>query len=251
MARKTSPGRGKSLSRLHGRGVATYICDRGIKANLPGMISRAGLRKTAASLYLSAMGSAVTIRTLAGDEILAAIDHLAQLRMRVFADWPYLYDGDAAYEAGYLREFVAEPDSLMIAAVDGARIVGAATASPMAGQKPAFRAPFEARGIDTSRLFYFGESVLLREYRGRGIGSAFFDGREAGARAWGANSATFAAVIRAADHPDRPADYVPLDGFWRKRGYAPVAGFVTELPWKEHGEARESPKRMQNWLRAI
>jgi GNAT superfamily N-acetyltransferase len=197
------------------------------------------------------MPSAITIRTLAGDEIVAAINDLAQLRIRVFADWPYLYDGDAAYEADYLREFVAATDSLMVAACDGSRIVGAATASPMKTQKPAFRAPFEAHGIDTSRLFYFGESVLLRDYRGQGIGKAFFDAREAGARAWGANAATFAAVIRPEGHPDRPEDYVSLDGFWRKRGYAPIDGFVTELPWKEHGEAQESAKRMQNWLRVF
>lgn len=191
----------------------------------------------------------VAIRPLTGKEILAAIDDLARLRMTVFAEWPYLYDGDAEYEAGYLREFVAAPDGVLVAACDGERIVGAATASPMWAQKAQFRAPFEQCGIDTSSLFYFGESVLLPDYRGLGIGHAFFDHREAQARRCGAMAATFAAVIRPGDHPARPAGYVPLDGFWRKRGYAPVAGFVTELAWKEHGEAEEHPKPMQYWLR--
>lgn len=191
----------------------------------------------------------ITIRTLTGSEILSAIDDLARLRMTVFAGWPYLYDGDAAYERDYLREFVAARDSLLVAACDGERIVGAATASPMAEQKAEFRKPFEDRGIDTASLFYLGESVLLESYRGRGIGHAFFDHREAQARRCGASAATFAAVIRPADHPSRPAGHVPLDAFWRKRGYAPVEGFVTELAWKEHGEAGESPKPMQNWLR--
>lgn len=193
--------------------------------------------------------TAITLRALTGDEIVAAMDALAELRMRVFAEWPYLYDGDAAYEKEYLREFVAAPDSLLVAACDGKRIVGAATASPMAAQKAEFRAPFEAHGIDTAQLFYFGESVLLAEYRGQGIGHAFFDRREAQAIRCGAVAATFAAVVRAEDHPMRPPDYRPLDGFWRKRGYAPIPGFVTELPWREHGEEAESPKRMQNWLR--
>lgn len=195
------------------------------------------------------MRDELSIRELTGAEILAAVDDLARLRMRVFADWPYLYDGDEAYEAEYVKEFVAAPDSLLVAACDGARIVGAATASPMALQKDEFRAPFEQRGIDTASLFYFGESVLLAEYRGHGVGHAFFDHREAQARKCGASAATFASVIRPADHPARPRDYVPLDAFWGRRGYAPVPGFVTELPWKEHGEAGESPKRMQNWLR--
>ncbi len=193
----------------------------------------------------------VTVRPLTGAEISAAIADLAKLRIAVFAAWPYLYDGDPSYEADYLREFIAAPDAVLVAAFDGPRIVGAATASPMVAQKAEFRAPFEARGIATEALFYFGESVLLPGYRGQGIGHAFFDHREAQARACGATAATFAAVIRPDDHPARPADYVPLDGFWAKRGYAPVPGFVTQLAWQEHGEAAESPKPMQYWMRTL
>ena len=193
----------------------------------------------------------LTVRPLTGEEIHAALGDLARLRMAVFADWPYLYDGDAAYEEDYLREFAQAPDAVLVAACDGDRIVGAATASPMWAQKAEFQAPFRERGLDTARLFYFGESVLLPEYRARGVGHAFFDHREAQARACGANAATFAAVIRADDHPRRPADHVPLDAFWTARGYAPVPGFVTELAWKEHDEAGESPKPMQYWLRRL
>ncbi|MCC6925364.1 GNAT family N-acetyltransferase [Novosphingobium sp.] len=193
----------------------------------------------------------VTVRPLTGGEIAAAIDDLAALRIAVFAAFPYLYDGDIGYEADYLKHFAAAPDAVLVAAFAGARIVGAATASPMWAQKAEFRAPFEQRGIATDRLFYFGESVLLPEYRGQGIGHAFFDQREEQARRSGATAATFAAVIRPHDHPARPADYTPLDAFWRGRGYAPVDGFVTELAWKEHGEADESPKPMQYWLRQL
>lgn len=193
----------------------------------------------------------VEVRPLTGGEIDAAIDDLARLRIEVFAAYPYLYDGDAAYEAGYLREFVAARDAVLVAAFDGARIVGAATGSPIDASKPEFRAPFEERGIDTARLFYFGESVLLPDYRGHGIGHAFFDHREAHARTCGATATHFAAVIRADDHPARPAGYVPLDAFWRKRGYAPLPGFVTQLAWKELGEESESLKPMQYWLRQL
>lgn len=191
----------------------------------------------------------LSIRALTGTEILAAIDDLAALRMAVFAEWPYLYDGERAYEEEYLREFVEAPDGILVAACYGERIVGAATASPMAAQKAQFRTPFERRGLDVSRLFYFGESVLLPEYRGQGIGHAFFDHREAQAARCGATAATFAAVIRPADHPDRPAAYVPLDAFWRKRGYAPVEGLVTQFGWKDHRDAGETAKPMQYWLR--
>ncbi len=193
--------------------------------------------------------SGVVVRALTGAEIAAALDDLAALRIAVFAAFPYLYDGDAAYEAEYLAEYAQAREAVLVAAFDGARIVGAATAAPMGHQKDAFRAPFEARGLDTGRLFYFGESVLLPDYRGHGIGHAFFDHREAQARACGAEAACFAAVIRPADHPARPMGYTPLDAFWTKRGYAPIPGLVTQLAWKEHGQAGESDKAMQYWLR--
>jgi GNAT superfamily N-acetyltransferase len=191
----------------------------------------------------------ITVTALTGLEILVALNALSDLRIRVFAEWPYLYEGDAHYEADYLREFAVAPDAVLVAASDGARIVGAATASPMHAQSDEVRAPFEQRGIATDGLFYFGESVLLSEYRGQGIGHAFFDLREAQARACGAASACFAAVMREEGHPARPSDYLPLDGFWRRRGYAPIAGFVSHFEWRDHGEAEETPKPMQYWLR--
>ena len=35
------------------------------------------------------------------------------------------------------------------------------------------------------------------------------------------------------------------------RGYARVEGLATQLAWKEHGEAHESPKPMEYWIRAL
>lgn len=191
----------------------------------------------------------VRVRPLTGQEISAAIADLARLRIIVFAAFPYLYDGDPVYEENYLHEFVEEPGSVLVGAFDGDNLVGAATASPMHSQKPEFRAPFEQRGMDSNRLFYFGESVLLPQYRGRGIGHAFFDHREAAAAARGMDATIFAAVIRPADHPAMPTGYRPLDEFWHKRGYAPIPGLVTELAWREQGEAGESLKSMQFWMR--
>lgn len=191
------------------------------------------------------------LRLFTGDAILAALDDLARLRIAVFAAWPYLYEGDIEYERLYLREFAAAPQALIVAACEGGVIVGAATASLMSVQKEEISQPFKTVDGDISRYFYFGESVLLPEWRGQGIGHAFFDHRENHARACGARCAAFAAVIRAADHPARPAGYVPLDAFWRKRGYAPVPGAVMNLSWKDHGETQESGKPLQCWTRRL
>lgn len=192
------------------------------------------------------------IRPLADpEERRAALPALARLRIAVFRDWPYLYEGTEAYEARYLEEFMAESGSVLVTAeVDGA-IVGAATASPMSGQKEAFQAPFSVGGLDVARLFYFGESVLLPAFRGLGIGHGFFDAREAAARQAGASHACFCAVIREADHPLRPPQARDLHPFWRARGYAPMEGAITAFEWKDVDQAEETAHPMQFWIRAL
>lgn len=194
---------------------------------------------------------AVTVETLPTARIGEAIYALAALRIAVFREWPYLYDGDAAYERAYLADFAAAPDAVLVLARDGDAIVGAATASPMAAQSAEIQAPFVRGQRDISDLFYFGESVLLPGYRGQGIGHAFFDHREAAARAAGARRACFCAVQRPADHPLRPSDYRPLDSFWARRGYAKVTGLITHLGWLDIGNQVATLHPMQFWARDL
>lgn len=191
------------------------------------------------------------IEALTGAAITPAIPALAELRIRVFAEWPYLYHGDLAYEEQYLRAFAASQDAVLVLAREGERIVGASTGSPMTSQGSEIRKPVEIFGFDTSEIFYFGESVLLPQFRGQGIGHAFFDQREAQARACGARYAMFAAVIRPDDHPARPQTYRPLDGFWSGRGYARVEGLTCQIAWADHGEEAETPKPLQFWSREL
>jgi GNAT superfamily N-acetyltransferase len=122
----------------------------------------------------------------------------------------------------------------------------------MVGHADAFAEPFRARGYDVDHIFYFGESVLLREYRGQGIGHAFFDQREAHARGLGGYThATFCAVVRPSDHPMKPANYVPLDAFWQRRGYTRMDGLVGSFSWRDIGDAGETAKPMQFWMKAL
>ena len=193
----------------------------------------------------------VRVEALTGARLAAHLSDVARLRIEVFRSFPYLYDGDLDYERRYLAAFAASENAVIVGAFDGDEVVGASTAAPLAGQMDEVMAPFRARGEDVSRYFYFGESVLKSSYRGHGVGVRFFEEREAQARRCGAKVTAFCAVVRATDHPARPADYVPLDAFWTKRGYSKAEGLLCRISWKEIGEAEESPKPMQFWTKRL
>lgn len=194
----------------------------------------------------------LVVKPLTGAALVDALPQLAELRMVVFRDWPYLYDGTLAYERDYLAKFAAAKGAVCIAAYDGNRMVGASTAGPLAETDPEFIAPFQAAGYDTARVFYCGESVLLASHRGYGLGHAFFDGREAHAlHLGGFKLSSFCRVVRPDDHPLKPADYRPLDGFWRKRGYAPAPGIVASYAWKDIDQPTETEHPMQFWTKAL
>lgn len=139
----------------------------------------------------------------------------------------------------------------MVGAFAGDQLVGAATAAAMSDHAPEFAAPFRDRGMDIGAIYYFGESLLLPQWRGHGIGHAFFDRREAKARNLGFSLAAFCAVVRPPDHPARPKGYSPLDPFWRKRGFAPADGLIGSFAWQDVGDAEESEHPMQFWLKRL
>lgn len=192
------------------------------------------------------------IEALTGINLERYVPDLAHLRIEVFRDFPYLYDGSLDYEAKYLQTYIQAPDSVIVIVRDGARVVGASTAVPLVHETANIQKPFIAHGYDPRTVFYLGESVLLKHYRGRGIGVRFFTEREAHAQrvgdfAWSA----FCAVDRPPDHPRRPMDYVPLDAFWQKRGYVQHPEITTTFFWRDLDETAESEKPMTYWLKAL
>ncbi|GGG38799.1 GNAT family acetyltransferase [Caldovatus sediminis] len=190
---------------------------------------------------------------LRGAALAPWLDQVARLRIAVFREWPYLYEGDEAYERRYLATYAESPGAALVVAIaPGERVVGAATCQPMTEAAAPVREAIAGRGLDPRRFCYFGESVLLPEWRGRGAGVRFFQEREAHARGTlGLDYAAFCAVRRDPDDPRRPADYVPLDGFWRRRGYTPYPDLRCVFSWREIGQAEETPHELSFWIKPL
>jgi len=197
------------------------------------------------------MSANLSVTALYGEQLLPVLDAVARLRIQVFHDWPYLYQGDLAYERDYLAAYAATPDAVCVVARAGDEIVGASTGLPLSDDGPAFQQPFIHAGINPKHVFYFGESVLLPRYRGRGIGHAFFDARENHARTLGRFSLTAFCSVDRDDHDlRRPKAYRSNEIFWRKRGYTCQPEMRMFLDWEETGYGNLTHS-LTFWTRAL
>ncbi len=194
----------------------------------------------------------VRLEIFTGSGMARLLPALADLRTEVFRDWPYLYDGDPAYEQEYLKVYADNDRAMLALAFDNDKIIGASTCLPMIGAAPEIRAPLEAKGLDPNQYFYFGESVLLRAYRGHGLGVRFFNAREAHAIADNVcDNALFYAVRREPGHAARPVDAKPLDTFWRNRGFRPLPGVSCDMSWRELGMTSQISHTLDAWCKPL
>ena len=192
------------------------------------------------------------IRLLHGAAIAPYLDDLVRLRLTVFREFPYLYDGTPEYEADHLRAYARSGRSLTVLALDDGKVVGASTGVPLVDVASELQQPFLAQGRDPTSVYYFAGSLVLPEYRGRGLGVRFFIERESYAHKLAEfDYCAFCAVERPGLHPLRPANYKPLHGFWRNRGFLDDPSLRTTYTWRDLHEQDSSSKIMSFWLKAL
>lgn len=175
----------------------------------------------------------LSTRTVFGAELEPWLSAVAELRIRVFRDFPYLYDGSLEYERRYLQTYLDSDTSICVLALQGDEVVGAATGLAMRDEDGAFQQPIIDAGFNLDAVFYCAESVLLPAYRGRGIYRHFFAEREAQARRLQLRHSVFCAVQRSENHPLKPAGYQSLDSIWRRYGYQSLPGVAAQFPWQD------------------
>lgn len=187
-----------------------------------------------------------------GREIERYLDDLIKLRIEVFREWPYIYDGSEEYEREYLQTYLDTERSLVVFVEYKGKIIGASTCLALADETEEFQQAFLQQDLDINTVFYFGESILKKEFRGQKIGHEFFKLREEFAQKTLPNLklTCFAAVERPANHPLCPEDYKPLNEFWQRMGYQKNPKTKVQYPWTDVGDSRETTKDLFYWLKS-
>lgn len=113
----------------------------------------------------------IEIRPWSSAEIRQHLAELAQLRITIFREYPYLYDGTMSYEQHYLERYARCSEAQVWVLQDQGRVVGAVTGLPLWAEDAEFQAPFMDEPANIRQWFYIGEVLLLPPWRGLGYGS--------------------------------------------------------------------------------
>ncbi len=194
---------------------------------------------------------AIHIQSFHGEQAKIYVSEVAQLRIDLFRNFPYLYDGSTAYEEKYLHTLIEAPENIIVMAFEDNAVVGAACALPMRYETLNIQQPLIDKGYDIDQIYYFGESIIRPSHRNRGFGKEFFRIREEWAQGLGwYDFITFCNIERSTDHPAKNLDYKAPDEYWKSLGFQPTDMFC-QIAWKELSEANESPKPLRFWMKEI
>ncbi|NCN27580.1 hypothetical protein GW915_08395 [bacterium] len=89
------------------------------------------------------------IKTLHGSEISPYLKDIARLRIQVFRDFPYLYEGSFEYEEKYLDRYAQGKGSLIAIVLDKNKVVGATSCLPASEEMEAITEALSLAGITT------------------------------------------------------------------------------------------------------
>jgi len=186
-----------------------------------------------------------------------AIEHyfadLSRIRITVFKEWPYLYQGSIKYERDYLQHYFNHERSLCILCLHDHQVVGISTLMPLAGEHDDLKKPLQDAGYDISKIFYYSESCLLKPFRGQGAYAEFFRRRQAHVNSFGADyeRICFCSVVRPDEHPLKPADYRPLYDTWRNYGFEKVDDVQMSFLWQDLDQDVETRKFLDVWMKRV
>lgn len=193
----------------------------------------------------------ISANLLTGLSVEGCLDDLASLRINIFKEYPYLYDGFPEDELKYLRLYMETPDAFVISVKDSGRMIGAATGVPLCYEHEGLVAPFIGTSYSVDELFYVGEVLFYQECRDRGLGLNLLKQIEEYVRTLGSyRYLTCATVVRPDNHPLYPENYVKIDKFLTRTGFNILPDVTSNFVWQEtDGVMRDH--LMQFWIKEL
>ena len=177
-----------------------------------------------------------TIKIVTQENMKPLLPFVATLRINIFREHPYLYDGDFKEEMDDLEHCTQLSDNAIAVAYYKDTPVGFLYGLSLAAFTPHFENPvgdlFKEKNLDPATCYYFGDIIILPEHRGNHLSEKLFDTLETYAQKQGYKSASFITESHEA-HPLKPANYKSLDPLWTALKYKKT-GLTSYGSWQTH-----------------
>jgi hypothetical protein len=179
----------------------------------------------------------IRIELFEGKDVTPFIDQISHLRIQIFREYPYLYQGDLDYEKNYMAAYATDPRALFAMAFNKDKVIGAITGIPLNSHSEIVREVKKKAlsiGLPVSLYYYIGEALLLPEYRDNGIGrlihTAYLD-IENIIRQQGFQYASILTVKREENDTRKPENYRELEKIWSYLGFQKIPELETKYHW--------------------
>jgi GNAT superfamily N-acetyltransferase len=156
-----------------------------------------------------------------GKDLEPYLNDVIRLRLEVFREYPYLYEGTEEEEYEYISDsYMQFPESLVVLLYEDHRIVGIATGKPLKKVKANIQSPLSQASYPIDDTFYLGELVLEKAYRGKMLGQQLYQSFENYVKKHtNYRLITFSEVERPPSDPLRPAGYISNENFWKAQEF--------------------------------
>lgn len=191
----------------------------------------------------------IHVRAFSGSALRTYVHSIAKLRMDVFQEYPFFEVPDLYKEMHCLQRYTSSKEAIGVLVFDHSTVVGVSLGIPLLLERSEIQEPIRSRFGDITSYYFFGESLLLKPYRNRGVGHHFFDVREAHvAHFQKYRHICFLDPLRPEIDALKPPDCLSLHDFWRKRGYAHYPDLCCHLSWKDLHTKCITEKTLTFWI---
>lgn len=193
------------------------------------------------------------MQVLKGEAIRPYVKDITDLCLVVYREFPYLYEGTEEEYMPAIEHYAQSPLGIACVLFDNQKLVGIAIGEPMGAMREKYKQPllnfYSESELDA--FFYFGEFLLLKEYREKGLGQKMYFELEKQINEEGQlRTICFCKIAEFDKHPLMPKNYKSLDEFWTKLGFSQREEIATSVFWRNIGEEEDSPHKMIYWVKS-
>lgn len=193
----------------------------------------------------------LTIQAFKGPEAKIYFKQIATLRITMFKEFPYLYEGSIEDEEEYLSIYFNSPNSVILLVLDKDKVVGFSSSIPLSEEMEEIKNPFVESDLDINSIHYIGEMIIETAYRTKGMFNIMANYQEEYARSKEYLSIVFMTVIREHNHLLKPKNYRCLEILWKYLGYELLEGIKVKFSWKQVDGECPQDNQLGIWFKKL